>query len=90
VQLQANEYFDHLSLRELLRLFTALYGRAEAPETLLGRVNLLEKANAKPAKLSGGQKQRFSIACALVNDRRCCSSTNRPPLDRKPSATSGT
>ena len=68
VQLQANEYFDQLSLRELLRLFTALYGRAEAPETLLGLVNLLEKANAKPAKLSGGQKQRFSIACALVNE----------------------
>src|SRR5690606_32062438 len=67
VQLQANEYFDHLSLKELLLLFTALYGRAESPETVLGKVNLLEKANAKPAKLSGGQKQRFSIACALVN-----------------------
>ncbi len=67
VQLQANEYFDHLSLRELLRLFTELYGRSEAPDTLLNRVNLLEKANAKPANLSGGQKQRFSIACALVN-----------------------
>lgn len=68
VQLQANEYFDHLNLRELLALFTALYGRNTPPETLLGRVNLVEKANAKPANLSGGQKQRFSIACALVND----------------------
>jgi len=36
----------------------------------LGKVNLKEKANAKPANLSGGQKQRFSIACALVNDPR--------------------
>jgi ABC-2 type transport system ATP-binding protein len=68
VQLQANEYFDHLTLRELLRLFTALYGRCEEPDTLLARVNLVEKGNAKPAKLSGGQKQRFSIACALVNE----------------------
>jgi len=68
VQLQANEYFDHLSLRELLQLFTALYGRSEEPDTLLARVNLVEKGNAKPAKLSGGQKQRFSIACALVNE----------------------
>ena len=34
----------------------------------MGKVNLKEKANAKPANLSGGQKQRFSIACALVND----------------------
>lgn len=68
VQLQANEYFDHLNLRELLRLFTALYGRDSDPDALLARVNLLDKAAAKPARLSGGQKQRFSIACALVND----------------------
>ncbi|HTQ98356.1 MAG TPA: ABC transporter ATP-binding protein [Candidatus Acidoferrum sp.] len=68
VQLQANEYFDRLSLRELLELFTALYGRREKAETLLGKVNLLDKAEARPARLSGGQKQRFSIACALVNE----------------------
>jgi len=68
VQLQANEYFDHLSLRELLALFSHLYDRNDDPEELLGKVNLKEKANAKPAYLSGGQKQRFSIACALVND----------------------
>src|SRR5690606_10698949 len=35
---------------------------------LLERVNLTDKAKARPAQLSGGQKQRFSIACALVND----------------------
>ena len=70
VQLQANEYFDHLNLRELLRLFTALYGRNADPDELLARVNLLDKAAAKPARLSGGQKQRFSIACALVNEPR--------------------
>lgn len=68
VQLQANDYLDKLSLRELLELFTALYGRNTPPETLLGKVNLLDKANARPNRLSGGQKQRFSIACALVND----------------------
>jgi len=68
VQLQANEYFDNLSLRELLRLFGELYQRRIDPIELLGRVNLVEKAAAKPANLSGGQKQRFSIACALVND----------------------
>lgn len=68
VQLQANDYLDKLSLRELLDLFTALYGRATPPESLLGKVNLLDKAEAWPTRLSGGQKQRFSIACALVND----------------------
>lgn len=68
VQLQANEYFDHLSLSELLALFSNLYDREDEPLDLLARVNLEEKANAKPANLSGGQKQRFSIACALVNE----------------------
>ena len=68
VQLQANEYFDRLSLAELIHLFGALYGRQIDPEALLAQVNLTEKANARPANLSGGQKQRFSIACALVNE----------------------
>jgi len=68
VQLQANEYFDHLTLRDLLGLFSRLFGRHDDPAALLARVNLQEKADAKPAALSGGQKQRFSIASALVND----------------------
>jgi ABC-2 type transport system ATP-binding protein len=68
VQLQANEYFDNQSLRELIVLFGALYGREIDPLELLGRVHLTEKAEARPAHLSGGQKQRFSIACALVNE----------------------
>ena len=67
VQLQANEYFDKLSLTELLNLFCALYHRPVEPESLLAKVNLTEKARARPADLSGGQKQRFSIACALAN-----------------------
>jgi ABC-2 type transport system ATP-binding protein len=68
VQLQANEYFDHLTLADLLTLFSNLFDRDENPRELLARVNLAEKADAKPAALSGGQKQRFSIASALVND----------------------
>jgi ABC-2 type transport system ATP-binding protein len=68
VQLQANEYFDNLSLVELLTLFGALYERDIDALTLLDKVNLREKASAKPDNLSGGQKQRFSIACALVNE----------------------
>jgi len=70
VQLQANEYFDHLNLVELITLFSALYGRHDDPLKLLARVNLTEKAKAKPSELSGGQKQRFSIASALVNEPR--------------------
>ena len=68
VQLQANEYFDHLTLSDLLRLFSQLFHRNDDPLALLKRVELEEKADAKPAQLSGGQKQRFSIASALINE----------------------
>jgi ABC-2 type transport system ATP-binding protein len=68
VQLQANEYFDNMTLSELLNLFSALYGLSNDPLELLKKVNLEDKANASANELSGGQKQRFSIACALVNN----------------------
>ena len=67
VQLQASEYFDKLSLRELLTLFCGLYGHRSDPLKLLELVDLPEKAAAKPVDLSGGQRQRFTIACALAN-----------------------
>ncbi|HAG73777.1 MAG TPA: ABC transporter ATP-binding protein, partial [Gammaproteobacteria bacterium] len=70
VQLQANEYFDSLTISELLVLFGNLYSRNIDPQELLKKVDLVDKAKAKPDSLSGGQKQRFSIACALVNDPR--------------------
>ena len=68
VQLQSNEYFDSLSLKELLILFGKLYQNNIDAKRLLNKVDLIEKINSKPEELSGGQKQRFSIACALVND----------------------
>ena len=68
VQLQASAYFDQLTLREILELFGKFYPRCVAPEELLARVNLLEKAKATVGTLSGGQKQRFTIAATLVND----------------------
>ncbi len=69
VQLQSSEYFDYLSLSELLKLFARLYRISDFdPDGLLALVDLEDKARARPSNLSGGQKQRFSIACALVND----------------------
>ena len=62
VQLQSNEYFDSLSLEELLKLFGKLYGNETNAKALLEKVDLVEKIHAKPEELSGGQKQRFSIA----------------------------
>jgi len=68
VQLQASTFFDGLSLREIIDLFAAMYGRTVDAMELLADVDLQEKAASQVKELSGGQKQRFSIAVALVND----------------------
>jgi ABC-2 type transport system ATP-binding protein len=71
VQLQTTSLFDHLTVRELITLFAALYdadtSKARIDE-LLGLVSLEEKTDARANQLSGGQQQRLSIALALVND----------------------
>jgi ABC-2 type transport system ATP-binding protein len=68
IQLQESEYFDYLSLAELLTLFGRLYHRRVSVDGLLRGVGLEDKKHAYTKQLSGGQKQRFSIASALVND----------------------
>lgn len=68
VQLQESDYFDHLTLSELLNLFGTLYHRSISSKELLRLVHLEEKSSALTKQLSGGQKQRFSVALALVND----------------------
>jgi ABC-2 type transport system ATP-binding protein len=67
VQLQANAFFDRLTLSELLKLFGTLYGHKVSPQDLLDRVDLGDRGKSQFRKLSGGQQQRFSIAAALVN-----------------------
>ena len=59
VQLQSNEYFDSLSLEELLILFGKLYQNNIDAKDLLGKVDLSEKINAKPEELSGGRNRGF-------------------------------
>ncbi|MEV7799179.1 amino acid ABC transporter ATP-binding protein [Microbacterium foliorum] len=66
--------FPHMTVLENITLAPVELGKlskAEAKEralTLLDRVGLAEKADAKPASLSGGQKQRVAIARALAMD----------------------
>lgn len=70
VQLQSTAFYPQLSLVDLLKMFSAFYGRKIDPMAVLKEVDLEEKANSFFEKLSGGQKQRFSIASTLVNDPR--------------------
>ena len=67
VQLQTAGFYPNLTLTELIELFVGLYQTESDPLSLLNKVNLADKANAKFKQLSGGQKQRFSIATTLVN-----------------------
>lgn len=67
IQLQSSAFFPNISLKELLDMFSDLYGQSHDSMHLLKEVGLEEKQNAKVKELSGGQKQRFSIATTLVN-----------------------
>jgi ABC-2 type transport system ATP-binding protein len=68
VQLQASSFFEHLTAREQLRTFAALYGvPAGRADAMLELVGMSASAATRTEKLSGGQAQRLSIACALVH-----------------------
>jgi ABC-2 type transport system ATP-binding protein len=67
IQLQSSDFYDRMSLRELIAMFASFYGVKADPMLLLEEVELTDKADSYAEKLSGGQRQRFSIAAALVN-----------------------
>jgi ABC-2 type transport system ATP-binding protein len=65
--------FEHLSARENLKLFGALYGLSGAHlrsrcDAVLDLVNLLDRAKDQPATFSGGMKRRLNIAAALLHE----------------------
>ena len=68
VQLQSVNFFEKLSLFEIVELFATLYSSSIDPNLILDRVDLRKKKDSYFKTLSGGQKQRLSIAVALVND----------------------
>ena len=67
-QLQASDFFEHLTLVEQLDYLAACYGVRCDARALLSLVNLGERPKVRVQQLSGGQQQRFAIAAALVND----------------------
>jgi len=74
VVFQAYNLFPHMTVLENITLAPIELGRLSKADararalSLLDRVGLKEKADAKPASLSGGQKQRVAIARALAMD----------------------
>ena len=67
VALQTTSLQDKITPREALHLFGSFYQEREAPEILLERFALQEKADATFDTLSGGQRQRLALALAFVN-----------------------
>jgi len=65
-------FFDKIHPKEAIEYYGVLFGTHPDPETLLRRVGLLEKANARYDTLSGGQKQKLGLALALTNDPKVC------------------
>lgn len=80
IQLQSNNYFKFLSVRQLLKLYSELKQASlkkaekndrdtfESISELLEMLSLSDKADMKISELSGGQAQRFSIAVAMLGD----------------------
>jgi ABC-2 type transport system ATP-binding protein len=74
VQLQQNNYFQFLTVAQLLKFYQELRVAGSGKRNgkpvawLLERLGLTDKLDFKVDELSGGQKQRLSIAIALLDD----------------------
>jgi ABC-2 type transport system ATP-binding protein len=71
VQLQSTSFQPELTVEEILRLFSELYGvvlSSDQRKMLLREINLDDSANKKFGQLSGGQQQRFALAIATIHN----------------------
>ena len=65
--------FEYLTVEEHLRFTARLYQVPDVERrlpTLLGELELADKAGALPAELSRGMRQKLVIACGLLHDPR--------------------
>ena len=68
IQFQHTALPEHLTVKDTLRLFHALYPHAADLEHVIGFCNLRDLLGRDASKLSGGQRQRLLLGVALVND----------------------
>jgi len=68
IQFQNTALQHHLTTRENLRFFRALYPRRLQLDELIALCRLEEFLDRDASKLSGGQRQRLLLAIALVNE----------------------
>jgi ABC-2 type transport system ATP-binding protein len=71
VQLQATSFQSQLTIKQIVRLYSGLYGlRLSDPEIGAGlkEIGLESEANKPFKQMSGGQQQRLSLYVAVVHD----------------------
>ncbi len=68
IQFQETSLPDFLTVREVIKLFSAFYEKPLPLEELVKLCHLQDFLDRETDKLSGGQRQRVLLALALVND----------------------
>lgn len=68
IQFQNTALQDFLTVRDTLKLFSALYHQPVPLQQLIESCALQELLDRDNRKLSGGQRQRLLLALALIND----------------------
>jgi ABC-2 type transport system ATP-binding protein len=68
IVLQSTGMYRHVTPREALRHFAAIYPRPRDVEEVIAITGLQEKADALAKTLSGGQQRRLDLALALIGD----------------------
>jgi ABC-2 type transport system ATP-binding protein len=70
IQFQNTALQDHITVRETLEMFQALYDRKADLRHVIEQCSLGDLLDRDNRKLSGGQRQRLLLAVALVNQPR--------------------
>jgi ABC-2 type transport system ATP-binding protein len=70
IQFQNTALQDHITVRETLVMFRALYDRRADLDDIIEQCSLGDLLDRDNRKLSGGQRQRLLLAVALVNRPR--------------------
>jgi ABC-2 type transport system ATP-binding protein len=70
IQFQNTALQDHITVRETLEMFHALYERQADLDHVIEQCSLGDLLDRDNRKLSGGQRQRLLLAVALVNRPR--------------------
>ncbi len=68
IVLQSNADAPELSVREMIRHFSAYYPDPRDPDEVIESVGLTEKAGARLRQLSGGQRRRVDVALGIVGN----------------------